>query len=157
MKNNVWDIVPKPKGKSVVSSKWIYKIKHAADGSIEKYKARFVARGFSQKEGIYYEDTFAPVARYTSIRTIMALASMMKWNLHQMDVKTTFLNGVIEEEVYIEHPQVFEVKEKGTHICKSKKDLYGLKEAPRAWYGRIDSFIWALPRVKLILTFISRL
>jgi hypothetical protein len=82
MKNDVWDIVPKPKDKSVVSSKWIFKVKHAADGSIEKYKARFVARGFSQKEGIDYEETFAPVARYTSIRTIMALASMMNWKLH---------------------------------------------------------------------------
>ena len=77
-------------GKSIVSSKWIYKIKHAADGSIEKYKARFVARGFSQKEGIDYEETFTPVARYTSIRAIMALASMMKWDLHHMDVKIDF-------------------------------------------------------------------
>ena len=102
MKNNVWDIVPKPEGKSVVSSKWIYKIKHTTDGSIEKYRARFVARGFSQKEGIDYEETFAPITRYTSIRAIMALASTMKWDLHQMDVKTSFLNGVIEEEVYIE-------------------------------------------------------
>ena len=100
MKNDVWDVVPKPKGKSIVSSKWIYKIKYAADESIEKYKARFVARGFSQKE------TFTPVARYTSIRTIMALASMMKWDLHQMDVKTVFLNGVIKEEVYIEQPRI---------------------------------------------------
>ena len=83
----------------MVSSKWIYKIKHAADGSIEKYKARFVARIFSQKEEIDYEETFCPVLRYTSIRTIMALASMMKQDLHQMDVNTTFLNGVIEEEV----------------------------------------------------------
>ena len=82
MKNDVWDIVLKPEGKSVVSSKWIYKIKHAADGSIEKYKARFVARGFSQKDGIDYEETFAPVARYTLIRAIMALTSMMKWDLH---------------------------------------------------------------------------
>ena len=87
---DVWDTVPKPKGKSIVSSKWIYKIKHAADGSIEKYKERFVARGFYQKEGIDYEDTFAPVARYTSIRAIMALAFMMNWDLHQMDVKTSF-------------------------------------------------------------------
>ena len=101
MKNDVWDIVPKPKGKSVVSSKWIYKIKHATDGSLEKYKARFVARGFSQKDIIYYEDTFMLVSRYTSIRTMTELASMMKWSLHQMDVKTTFLNGVTEEEVYI--------------------------------------------------------
>ena len=78
MKNNVWGIVPKPEGKSVVSSKWIYKIKHATNGSIEKYKARFVAIGFSHKEGIYYEDTFVLVERCASIRTIMALASMMK-------------------------------------------------------------------------------
>jgi hypothetical protein len=77
LKNNVWDIVPRPKDKSMVSSKWIYKIKHAANGSVEKFKARFVARGFTQKEGIDYEETFAPVARYTSIRTIIALASIL--------------------------------------------------------------------------------
>ena len=116
MKNGVWDIVSKPEDKSVVSSKWIYKIKHATDGSIEKYKERFVARGFSQKEGIDYEEKFALLAWYTLIRAIMALASMMKWDLHQMDVKTTFLNGVIEEEVYIEQPQGFEVKDKHTHV-----------------------------------------
>ena len=104
MKSYVWGIFLKPENKSVVSSKWIYKIKHAADGSIEKYKARFVARGFSQKEGIDYEETFSLVARYTYIRTIVPLASMIKWDLHQMDVKEVFLNGVIEEEVYIEEP-----------------------------------------------------
>ena len=82
MKNDVWDTVPKPENKSVVSSKWVYKIKHATDGSIKKYKASLVTRGFSHKEGIDYEETFALVARYTSIRTIMALASMMKWDLH---------------------------------------------------------------------------
>ena len=93
MKNNVWDVVPRPKGKSVVTFKRLFKIKHAVDGSIEKYKARFVARGFSQKEGIDYDETFAPVARYTSIKTIISLASVLGWKLHQMDVKTTFLNG----------------------------------------------------------------
>ena len=110
MKNDVWDIIPKLERKSVVSFKWIFKIKHVANGIIKKYKAIFVARGFSQNEEIYYEDTFASVARYTSIRTIMTLASIMKWDVHQMDVNTTFLNGVIEEEVYIEHPQGFEVE-----------------------------------------------
>jgi hypothetical protein len=144
IKNDVWEIVPRPKRKDVVSSKWLYKIKHVADGSIEKYKARSVARGFSQKEGIDYEETFAPVARYTSIRTIIALSAKMKWKLHQMDVKTTFLNGVIEEEVYIEQPQGFEVEDRKTHVCKMKKALYGLKQAPRAWYGRIDSFLTSL-------------
>jgi hypothetical protein len=144
IKNDVWEIVPRPKGKDVVSSKWLFKIKHAANGSIEKYKARFVARGFSQKEGIDYEETFAPVARYTSIRTIIALAAKMKWKLHQMDVKTAFLNGVIEEEVYIEQPQGFEVEDKKSHVCRLKKALYGLKQAPRAWYGHIDSFLTSL-------------
>jgi hypothetical protein len=102
MKNDVWDIVPKPKGKSVVTSKWIYKIKHATDGSVKKYKVRFVARGFSQVEGIDYEETFSPIARYNSICTIIELAASMGWRLHHMDVKTTFLNGDIEEEVYID-------------------------------------------------------
>ena len=97
MKNDVWDVIPRPKGKSIVTSKWIQKIKHAADGSIEKYKARFVDRGFSQKQGIDYEETFAPISRYTSIRSIIALAVVMKWKVHQMDVKIAFLNGVVEE------------------------------------------------------------
>ena len=95
-------MVPRPQGKFVVSSKRIYKIKHTIGESIEKYKARFVARGFSQKEGLDYEETFAPVARYTSIRNILALVAIMKCKIHQMDVKKNFLNGVIEEEVYME-------------------------------------------------------
>ena len=86
----------------MVGSIWIYKVKQAADKSVEKYKARFVAQGFSQIEGIDYEETFAPVARYSSIQTILALSAQMGWHIHQMDVRTTFLNGVIEEEVYIE-------------------------------------------------------
>ena len=129
MKNDVWYVVSWLEGKSVVTSKWIYKIKHAADGSIEKYKARFVARGFSQKEGIDYEETFAPIARYTSMRSILFVAGVMKWKIHQMDVKTDFLNGIVEEE---------------SHVCRLKKALYGLKQAPRTWYGRIDSFLSSL-------------
>jgi transposase InsO family protein len=144
IKNDVWEIVPRPKSKDVVSSKWLFKIKHVVDESIEKYKARFVAHGSSQKEGIDYEETFVLVARYTTIKTIIALAAKMKWKLHQMDVKIAFLNGVIEEEVYIEQPQGFEVEDKKTHVCKLKKALYGLKQAPRAWYGRIDSFLTSL-------------
>jgi hypothetical protein len=82
LKNDVWDVVPRPKGKSVVTSKWIYKIKHVANGSFEKYKARFVARGFSQVEGVNYDDNFSPVVPYTSIRSIIALATSMGWKLH---------------------------------------------------------------------------
>ena len=90
-----------------------------------------MARGFSQKEGIDYEETFAPVARYTSIRVIMALAAEIGWKLHQMDMKTTFLNGVVEEEVYVEQPPRFETHDRQTHVCKLKKALYSLKQAPR--------------------------
>ena len=130
MKNYVWDVVPRPKDKSVVTSKWIYKIKHGADGSAEKYKARFAARGFSQKEGIDYDDIFAPVACYTTIISIIALAAMQGWSLHQMDVKTAFLHGSIKEEVYVEKPLGFKVQDRDSHVCKLKKALYGLKQPP---------------------------
>jgi hypothetical protein len=106
LKNDVWEVVPRPQGKSVVTSKWIYKIKHAANDSVEKFKARFVAHGFSQKEGIDYDEIFAPVARYTSIRVIISLASVFNWKLHQMDVKTAFLNDEVEQEVLSSSPRV---------------------------------------------------
>jgi hypothetical protein len=112
MKNDVCEVVPRSEGKSMVTSKWLFKFKHAADGSIEKYKARFVAHGFSQNEGIDYDETFTPVSRYTSIRTIISLTSVLGWKLHQMDVKTAFLNGQVEEEVYIEQIEGFVVQRK---------------------------------------------
>eukprot|EP00253_Pinus_taeda_P005187 PITA_05187 len=124
MRNSVWDVVPRLGDKSVVTSRWIYKVKQAADGNIEKHKARFFARGFSQVEGIEYDESFAPVARYSSIRSILALSAQMGWKIHQMDVKTTFLNGEIEEEVYIEQPEGFETFDRDDELIKScKKDL----------------------------------
>src|SRR5713226_5080227 len=85
-----------------------------------------------------------PLARYTSIRSVLALATVMKWKIHQMDVKTTFLNGVVEEEVYVEKPLSFETHDRESHVCRLKKSLYGLKQAPRTWYGRIDNFLSSL-------------
>jgi hypothetical protein len=117
----------------VVTSKWVYNIKHVAGESVDKYKARFVASRFSQKEGEYYDKTFSLVAIYTSIRAIISLVASMGWKLHQMDVKIAFLNGAIEEEVYIEQPQGFEVHSRDTHVCRLKKALYGIKQDPRAW------------------------
>jgi hypothetical protein len=131
--------VSRPKGKSVVTSRWLYKTKHAVDGNIEKHKARSMVRGFSRIEGVDYDETFAPVARYTYIQSIIDIAIEMGWRIHQMDVKTTFLNGFIEEEVYIEQPQGFEVLERESHVCLLRKELYGLNQAPRAWYSRIDA------------------
>jgi len=141
MVNDVWEVVPRPQDKSVAGSRWIYKVKYAADDSVEKYKARFVAKGYAQKEMIDYEETFAPVARYISIRIVISLVAQMGWKIHQMDVKMTFLNGVIEEEVYIEQLEGFETHEKKSHVCRLKKALYGLKQAPRAWYRRIDGYL----------------
>eukprot|EP00253_Pinus_taeda_P036310 PITA_36310 len=117
MKNDVWDVVPRPQDKTVVTAKWLYKIKHGAGGSAEKYKARFVTRGFSQKEG---------------------------WNLHQMDVKTASLHGSIKEEVYVEQPKGFEIHDRESHVCRLKKSLYELKQAPQAWYERINSYLMKL-------------
>ena len=108
------------------------------------YKARFVAQGFSWKEGIDYEDTFEPMEMYTYIRTILALAVVMKWKIHQMNVKSTLLNDVVEEEVYMEQPLGFETHERKTHVCKLRKALYGLKQAPRTWYDMMDSFLMSL-------------
>ena len=102
----------------MVGSKWIYKVKHAIDGSVDKYKVHFVAKGFSKKEGIDYEETFALVARYSSIHTIISLFVEMGCCGHQMDVKTTFLNGVIEENVFIKRSEGFEVENKESHVCK---------------------------------------
>ena len=127
MRNEVWEVVPRLEGKSVVTSRWIYKVKYVADGSIEKHKAQFVARGFSHVEGIDYDEMFAPVARYASIRTVMAIVAEMGWKIHQMDVKTAFLNDILEEEVYIEKPQGFEVYGRYSHVCCLCKVLYGLK------------------------------
>jgi hypothetical protein len=128
----------------MVGSRWIYKVKQAVDGSVAKYKARFVAGGFSQIEGIDYGETFSPVTRYSSIRSILSHSAKMGWCIHQMDVKTMFLNGIIEEEVYIEQPEDFDTFDKESHVCRLKRALYGLKQAPRAWYTRIDSYFTGL-------------
>ena len=112
--------------------------------SIEKYKVHFMEKGFSHMEGIDYEDTFTPITRYSSIQTIISLAVEMGWRVHQMDVKTAFLNRVIEEEVYIEQLEGFDVENRETHVCRLHRALYGLKQAPRAWYSRIDNYLWEM-------------
>jgi hypothetical protein len=139
--NDVWEVVLRPVEKLVVTFRWLYKTKFVANSSIEKHKTRFVARGFSQIEGVDYDETFALVARSTSIRSIIAIVAEMGWSIHQMDVKTAFLNGFIDEEVYIEQPQGFEVSERETHMCLLRKALYGLKQAPRVWYSCIDTYL----------------
>ena len=112
--------------------------------ALKNIRQRFVARGLSQKEAIEYEESFAPVARYTSIRSVLALITVIKWKIHQINVKTAFLNGVVEEEEYVEQPLGFETHDRESHVCRLKKSLYGLKQEPRTWYGRIDSILSSL-------------
>lgn len=127
---------------------WLYKVKHGENGNAEKHKARFVAHGFSEVQGIDYDETFALVARYSSIRYILGLSTQMGWKVHQMDVKKTFLNGMIEEEMYIEENEGFEAFDCVPHVCQIKRLLYGLKQRRHASYTRIDSYITRLGLMK---------
>lgn len=139
-KNSTWELVDRPSDKEVIGVKWIYKSKLNPDGSIQRNKARLVAKGYAQQPGIDYNETFAPVARLDTIRSVISLAAQKGWSLHQLDVKSAFLNGVLKEEVYVDQPEGFVIKGEEIKVYKLKKALYGLKQAPRAWYGEIDSY-----------------
>eukprot|EP00253_Pinus_taeda_P022507 PITA_22507 len=142
MKNDTWELTKFPKNKVPIGCKWLYKSKFNVDGSIDKHKAKLVAKGYSQKEGIDYEDTFVPVAKLNTIRIMIALATKYNWKMHQLDVKSAFLNGELKEEVYLVQLEGF-VKQGHEHlVCRLKKALYGLKQAPKSWYVKIDSFFY---------------
>eukprot|EP00253_Pinus_taeda_P012914 PITA_12914 len=134
IKNGTWKLVDPPFGTKPIGCKWVYKNKYKADGSFDKHKARLVAKGFAQKEGVDYEETFAPTAKWATIRTLFALAAQNGWKVHQMDVKTAFLNGDLKDNVFMFQPEGFVVKGHEHKVCKLVKSLYGLKQAPRAWY-----------------------
>ncbi|KAI5328618.1 hypothetical protein L3X38_028015 [Prunus dulcis] len=138
-KNKTWELVDRPTDKPVISVKWIYKTKLNLDGTIQKNKARLVAKGYSQKLGIDFNETFAPVARLDTIRTLVALAAQKGWKLFQLDVKSAFLNEVLHEEVYVDQPPGFMIKNKEDRVYRLKKALYGLKQASRAGFQRSPS------------------
>jgi Reverse transcriptase (RNA-dependent DNA polymerase) len=137
MKHNTWNLVPRPQSRNIVSCKWIYKTKEVEtdSGAIEiKYKARLVAKGYSQVHGVDYEETFAPVVKFTSVRILLAIVALLDLELHQMDVVTAFLNGDLNEEIFMEQPEGFGAED-SSQVCKLAKSLYGLKQAPRLANG----------------------
>lgn len=137
--NNTWEYSELPQGRQVVSGKWVFKVKHDQFGRIARYKARYVARGFSQVKGLDYQETFSPTVKYVSLRILIALSVQFDWNIDQIDYETAFLNGDLQEDIYIEEPEGFESNPR--RILKLKKALYGLKQAPREWNQKLDSML----------------
>lgn len=140
-RNDVMTLVECPKGVLVIGMKWVYKNKTDECRTVIKNKARLVAKGYNQQEGIDYEETFAPVARMEAIRIFLAYATYMNFKVYQMDVKSAFLNGKIKEDVYVQQPPGFESSEFPNYVCKLNKALYGIKQAPRAWYETLSAFL----------------
>ena len=134
-RNQTWDLVDLPDDKNSIGVKWVFKTKLNERGEVDKHKARLVVKGFSQQPDIDYGETFAPVARIDTIRFVLAIAAQNKWPIYQMDVKSSFLNGVLNEEVYVDQPPGFEIKNHEHKVYMLKKVLYGLKQASRSWYS----------------------
>jgi len=140
---NIWDLVPLPPSKNVVGCHWMYKIKTNSDGSIEQYEARLVAKWYSQQYGMDYEETFVYIAKMTTSCTFIAVALVCQWLISQLDVKNAFLNGDLQEEIYIELSP--SVSHDSGYVCKLKKALHGLKQAPYTWFENFcccDLFSW---------------
>ncbi|KAJ6733370.1 hypothetical protein OIU74_005177 [Salix koriyanagi] len=142
--NSTWSLVPYDPSMNIVGSRWVYKIKRQANGDIDRYKARLVARGFTQQEGIDYSETFSPVVKPTTVRLVLTIAVSKGWQIRQLDAHNAFLNGSLREVVYMQQPPGFVNTALPTHVCRLHKSLYGLKQAPRAWYMRLYDFLMTI-------------
>jgi hypothetical protein len=136
--NHTWVLTNLPPGRKAIGLKWVFKVKRDEKGSVVKHKARLVVKGYSQQQGVDYEEIFTPVARLEAVRLLLALAANQGWEVHHMDVKSAFLNGDLMEEVYVSQPPGFVVTRREDKVLKLRKALYGLHQAPRAWNQKLD-------------------
>jgi hypothetical protein len=141
MSNGIWELVSRPRNSNVVTDKWIFTHKLHADGSFDRYKARWVLRGFTQRPGVDYDETFNPVGKLATVRTVLSIAVSRDWTIQQLDMKNAFLHDTLTETVYCSQPTGFADLAHHDLVCRLKKSLYGLKQAPRAWYSRFASFL----------------
>jgi hypothetical protein len=139
--NNTLQLAPPPPGANIVTGKRIFRHKFHVDGSLARHKARWVVQGFSQREGVDYDETFSPVVKPATIRSVLSIAASHTWPIHQLDVKNAFLHSNLEEVVYCQQPPGFVDPGALDHVCRLQKSLYGLKQAPWAWYRRFATFI----------------
>jgi hypothetical protein len=139
--NHTWDLVSCPPGTNVVTGKWLFRHKLTSDGSLDRYKARWVLRGFTQRPGVDYDETFSPVVKFATVCAVLSLALSRAWAIHQLDVKNAFLHGTLTETVYCCQPTGLVDVDRPDLVCRLNRSLYGLKQAPRAWYNRFASYL----------------
>jgi hypothetical protein len=139
LSNQTWTLVPSNTANNVIGCKWVFKVKRKADGSLERYKARLVAKGFYQQAGVDFRETFSPVVKPTTIQTILSVAYSAGWKMQQIDIQNAFLHGLLTEEVFMSQPPGFTHPSYPQHICKLNKAIYGLKQAPQAWFSRLTN------------------
>lgn len=141
LQNGTWELVPPSPSQNIVDCKWVFLIKHNLDGSISKFKARLVAKGFYQRPGIYFHDIFSLIVKPTTIRLIIAIALSNGWSLRQLDVNNVFLHGTLSEEVFMQQPPGFVDQANPNFVCRLRKAVYSLKQAPRVWYNELKRFL----------------
>ena len=145
LSNNTWTLVPPHSSfTNIIGNKWVFKVKQKADGTIERYKARLVAKGFNQQPGVDFDETFSPVVKPATIRLVLSMALSRGWHIHQLDVKNAFLHGTIEQNIFMAQPQGFVDPAHPHYVCKLNRALYGLRQAPRAWFQRFTPFLKSL-------------
>ena len=144
MRNGTWTLVPRPKNRNVISSKWVLTKKKDAHGVVTRYKARVVARGFSQIPGVDFNETFAPTLKMVPLRVMLAFSAGFNLELHHLDIETAFLHGDLNEEIFMEQPRFFEDSKFPKYVCKLHKSLYGLKQSPRMWHHKLHTFLMSI-------------